>query len=307
MKTLALLLCTAALAQAGLPPGYRLMEDSTSPDGKLAIAEPHELSEVDFDKATNPIVALPSQTVIGSIQGSAGLKEMNHGGASATWSDDSRLLLWQVEGKWGPRAVAFVSLDQDKIVKQADLIALGHAELLKRTKAAHPKAYAAAVKQNQGNGSAYPEGFTTSLTLQDPIAKLPATFVVTLTANPKGIEGYPAAAELQAFLFGTVNEKLEVNWGEFGAYDAQASERLLNEREGVEEALAHQFDAVLQSRSAKGKKKLQAEQDEWESTLDEIQDSWFMAGGLCSLLADQQHYVRVSDRVKQLAAMMPKK
>ena len=307
MKTLALLLCTAALAQAGLPPGYRLMEDSTSPNGKLAIAEPHEVSDEDFSQATNPIVTLPAQTVIGSIQGSPGLKQMNHGGASATWSDDSRLLLWQVEGKWGPRAVAFVALDQDRIVKQANLIALGQAELLKRTQAAHPKAYAAAVKQNQGSGSALPAGFTTSLTLQDPVAKLPAAFVVTLTANPKGIEDYPAEAELQAFLFGTVSEKLEVIWGDFGAYDSEAGERLLNEREGIEEALAHQFDAVMQTKSPEARKKLQAEQDAWESTLDEIQESWFMASGLCSLLADQQHYVRVNERVDQLAAMMDKK
>lgn len=303
MKAILLLLCTAALTHAELPPGHRIMDETTSPDGKLAVSEPHQVSDEAMNAAHNHLVALPSLETQGAIEGVPGLKQMNHGGASATWSEDNRLLLWQVEGKWGPRAVTMVAVREGNIERQANLLALGQAELLKRTRAAHPKTYAAAVKRNHGNGSAFPDGFTTGLVLKEPSAILPAEFVVTLNSNPKGIEDQ---VELQAFLFGKLDSSFRLTWGEFAAFDAKSGERLLSECEGVEEALAHQLDAVLQSLTPKAREKLEAEQADWESRTQEITESWFMADGLCPLLADHQRYHAVEQRVAALAKMQKK-
>jgi len=93
---------------------------------------------------------------------------------------------------------------------------------LARTLAARAKAYAAAKKQNRGDGSAYPDGFTIAVTTpadaDEPVA-LSLAVHAELTSNPKVIEDYPKAAQLDSTLDGVVGtngkftvKKFSVGW-----------------------------------------------------------------------------------------------
>jgi hypothetical protein len=83
---------------------------------------------------------------------------------------------------------------------------------LARTKAAEPKEYETAKKQNAGNGAAYPDGFTVdvepdtgALSVNDkrPPLSLPLRIHTTLTSNPKQIADFP---NLDSEMDGTVNK-----------------------------------------------------------------------------------------------------
>ena len=64
-----------------------------------------------------------------------------------------------------------------------------------------PKRYAAAKKQNAGNGSAYPDGFTVKVTDSDqgdaPLS-LPLAISTALESDPKAIEDFPEKAKLNS-------------------------------------------------------------------------------------------------------------
>lgn len=307
--TLFLAMLAIASADAEFPPGYQIMEDSASPDGAMAVIEPAErMSDGELEKARNHLVRVDGKAVIGEIEGVAGRKHMNHGGAEAHWSAAGDRLLWIVEGKWSPRTVTMIEIKDGGIARQSDLIKAGYAEILKLSKAAHPKTYAAAVKANNGNGAAFPDGFTVSLMLKDNNAKLPARFLVSMTADPKARDGFPDAAWLDAFLFGTLTEQMRIEWGDFGAYDARSSERLAAELEGAEEGLAHQLDAVMQKLSKKERAELEAEQALWEKSITEIDEDWPVAGSLTTTVSEKLRYDATRRRVKQLAdRISPKK
>jgi hypothetical protein len=139
---------------------------------------------------------------LGVIQGNTGWSKMNHGGAlPARWSRDGSLLLWEVDGKWSPRAMVLVKIEKGQVLWQCNVLQAAQQALLVRTKEAEPKKYAAAKKANEGNGSAYPEGFTIDVEALDPVA-LPMRVRAALTSNPKGIEDHP---NLDSHLEGVVD------------------------------------------------------------------------------------------------------
>ena len=299
--TFIIALLVIARARAELPANFQIMEDSRSPDGSMAVIEPAaRMSDGDIEKWRNHLVRVADLSIIGEIEGVAGRKHMNHGGAEAHWSAAGDKLLWIVEGKWSPRTVTMIEIKDGKIARQSDLIKAGYAEILKRSKAAHPKTYAAAVKENSGSGSVFPDGFTVSLTLKENEAKLPARFVLTLTADPKAREDFPDTARLDAFLFGTLTERMSIEWGDFAAFDAAGAERLASELEGVEEDLAHQLDAVMEKLSKKERANLTKEQARWEKTVEEIDEDWPVAGSLTSTVSEKLRYDATRMRVKQL-------
>lgn len=291
---------------AAFPPGYRLMAGSGSPDGTLGILEPAGVPDEAFWKTHNLVAETKSGRVIGTLEGVPGMKQMNHGGAEARWSADGGLLLWFVDGKWGPRTVTFVGVENNGIVRQVDLIKQGYAKILKKAKSAFPKAYAAAVKQNQGNGAAYPEGFTVALTLKNNGAVLPAEFVVTMTSNPKGIEDFPKQAELDGYLFGTLTKKWEIRWGKSEIFNSTTLERLAYDEEGASEVLAHQWDATLESLNGKQREKLTANQQEWETRIQGMEESWPLAGSVSVGLATTMRSDAYLERDKTLSDMSKK-
>ena len=189
-----------AHAEGAVPAGFTIPEITLSPDKRFGVLVPGEKGYDAGEK--NKLIEVSTGRVLAVIAGEPGMERMNHGGIMpARWAPDSSLLLWCVSGKWFPRALVLIKLSDGKVQWQLDLLKTGQEEILARTRQAAPEKYAAAKKQNAGNGSAYPEGFTVDVTTDGdegtPIV-LPLRVHVTLTSNPKGLEDHPKNAELDA-------------------------------------------------------------------------------------------------------------
>lgn len=299
--------------RAEIPANFRIMDSSTSPDGSMAVLEPvGEAAQGDaLSKMRNQIIDTKSQSVIGSIDGVPGMKQMNHGGASARWSAKGDMLLWHVDGKWGPRSATFVQIKEGKITSQLDMVKAGYDELLKRAKKAHPKTYAAAKKQNEGSGPALPDGFAASVSLKElpenALPKFPVEFVATMTANPKGMEDFPAAADIEGFLFGKLDPDLKIKWGDSAIYNAAARERLFSEGEGADEGIAHLSDEVATSLSKEAKAKFEAEMKAWDDAMIAADDKWPVRGSVSTCLGEKLRQNASEKRIKELQGMLPKK
>lgn len=193
-------------AESAPPPGFTIPAFTLSPNKRLGVLVPDEQRYDAGEK--NKLVEVSTGRVLAVIVGEPGMEHMNHGGVDPTrWSADSSLLLWRVDGKWFPRALVLIKLNGGKVQWQLDLLKTAQQEILARARQAAPKNYAAAKKQNTGNGSAYPEGFTIDVKTdgeEETSVALPLRVHVTLTSNPKGIEDYPENAQLDANLEGEV-------------------------------------------------------------------------------------------------------
>lgn len=195
-------IAVTAHAERAVPPGFTIPEITLSPDKRFGVLVPDEKRYDAGEK--NKLVEVSTGRVLAVIAGEPGMERMNHGGIMpARWATDSSLLLWCVSGKWFPRAFVLIKLSDGKVQWQMDLLKTAQQEILARARKAAPEKYAAAKKQNAGNGSAYPEGFTVDVTTGGeegtPIT-LPLRVQVTVTSNPKGLEDYPKNAELDATL-----------------------------------------------------------------------------------------------------------
>ncbi|HEX8489692.1 MAG TPA: hypothetical protein VF626_01630 [Chthoniobacterales bacterium] len=195
-----------ARAERAVRPGFTIPEITLSPDKRFGVLVPDEKRYDAGEK--NKLIEVSTDRVLAVIAGEPGMERMNHGGIMpARWAPDSSLLLWCVSGKWFPRALVLIKLSDGAVAWQLDLLKTAQQEILARARQAAPEKYAAAKKQNAGNGSAYPEGFTVDVTTDGdegtPIV-LPLRVHVTLTSNPKGLEDYPKNAELDATLEGEV-------------------------------------------------------------------------------------------------------
>jgi len=182
-----------------------------SPDGRYGIMLPvfDNAAEKEPDTRLNKVVNLASKHVVSTINAEPGFdhrlnfREV----APPKWSADSSVLLWKVDGKWFPTALVLLNISDGKQNWQLDLLKAAQEEILARTRKAVPGRYAAAKKANAGNGSAYPDGFTVDVVpdeAKSDTVSLPLRVHVTLTANPKEIEDYPA--NLDSSLEATVTD-----------------------------------------------------------------------------------------------------
>jgi len=194
--TLALFLGALATACAKDPVvHYDKPEDLQSPDKHYAITVPvctDAMLESGLD-GENSVVKRDTGKILSVIKQEepAYNRTLNHHGTGeASWSADSSLLLWTVDGKWFFDSLVLMKIDKEenKVEWQLDLMKAGQQAILKRTKKAAPKRYAAAKEENKGNGSAYPEGFTVNvnaITKNDQSLALPLTIHVELTTDPR--------------------------------------------------------------------------------------------------------------------------
>jgi hypothetical protein len=182
------------------PAGFSVPKSTLSPDGRLGVLVPDEDHSSD---AQNKVVDIATGRVLAVIRAETGLEQMNHGGIAPRWSADGSFLLWKVEGKWFPRALVLLSIREGHVAWQVNILKEAQQATLTRTREAQPKAYAAARNFNQGNGSAYPDGFTIEVTTpvdeEKPVA-VPLAVHAELTPDPKGLEDFPKAAKLDAKL-----------------------------------------------------------------------------------------------------------
>ena len=192
------------------PKDFGVAKNSVSPDGRYGVVVPTDWDHYqESGKPQNRLVEVKTGTVLATIQAETGLMQMNRGGVlPSRWSEKSEYLLWSVDGKWCPRALVLLKIENGHVTWQRDLLGLNQKEILGRTRKAAPAKYAAGKNQNRGNGSAYPDGFTISVSINgDPDAplQLPLNIHVQLESNPKAIEGYPANADVTSEMQTTVD------------------------------------------------------------------------------------------------------
>ncbi len=191
-----------------LPAGYSVPQIARSPDGRYGVLVP-DLKHYDWAKEQNRLVDLRTGRVLAVIHAHSGAVGANHVDIEkGNWSPDGSLFLWRVAGKWCPTALVLLKVDGGKVAWQLDVLDAAQQAILTRTRKAKPGSYRAAVKQNEGNGPVYPDGFTVDVTVNvepgQPL-KLPLKVTATLTSNPKMIPDYPKAAQLDSVLSGAVS------------------------------------------------------------------------------------------------------
>jgi hypothetical protein len=185
-------------------------KSSVSPDGRYGVLAPADWDHfADNGKPQNKLVEMQSGRVLASINAETGLMHMNQGGIlPARWSANSSYLIWTVDGKWAFRALVLLKIENGEVKWQRDLLKQMQQEILTRTRKAKPRKYAAAKKENAGNGAAYPDGFTINVKVRGEEGA-PLTFPLLLHAqlesNPKEIEGFPKNADLTSEMDATMS------------------------------------------------------------------------------------------------------
>lgn len=197
------------------PDGFSVPQSTVSPDGRYGVLVPD--AEHDVDRDGNRLVELATGKELAVIRAETGLEHMNHGGISPKWSPDGAGLLWTVGGKWCPRALVYLKLEDGKVAWQRELLHTAQQELLRRTRKAKPTAYAAAVKWNKGNGEAFPDDFTVDVNPVGEEARLPVRFLVALTSEPRWLPNMPAKAKLDSLLSGVFGQDGTIKWSGFKA------------------------------------------------------------------------------------------
>jgi hypothetical protein len=190
--------------------GFTIPESTLSPDKRYGVTVPSTDDAIDLDdfpagkEPRNKLVESSSGRVIAVIAAETGWSRMNHGGVlPSRWAPDGSLLLWEVDGKWFPDALVLLKIENGALVWQTNILKAAQEVILARTKAAAPQKFAKAKKENAGNGSAYPQGFSVDVEAMDPIA-LPLRVRVALTSNPKEI---PDMVTLESHLEAIVDSR----------------------------------------------------------------------------------------------------
>lgn len=179
--TLGVLACANAQS---IPKGYVIAKSSTSPDGRYAVIVP--IVDDTYSIGPDYLYDLRRSRELAELEGIPGAnRALNFNEVMPSrWSVDSSLLLWHVRGKWFPDAYILVRIRNSKVLWQVDLLKAAQQAILPRTRAAAPEKYAAAKKENAGNGSAYPEGFTVFIKTSPEPLSLPLHIQAALTADP---------------------------------------------------------------------------------------------------------------------------
>lgn len=139
-------------SSAGLPDeyakNYLVAASTVSPDKKFAVIYPTLEAEEAAEGAKHPerikdyIVALQPFTVLGELQTKYPyFQNQNHGRISAEWSDDSSVALITLDGKWGPREVFLVELNDGKLSRITNILRKAHDLLLPNYRKAKAERY----------------------------------------------------------------------------------------------------------------------------------------------------------------------
>ena len=105
---------------------------------------PADFDHYDDTKPQNELVEVNTGrtlAVIDAEPGKAGF--MNHGEIRPSrWSADSSFLLWEVGGKWSPRALVLLKIEDGKVKWQRNLLKMAQKAILTRTRKFLPKNFA---------------------------------------------------------------------------------------------------------------------------------------------------------------------
>jgi len=166
------------------PDGFGVERSSLSPDKRYGVLVPVDFDHYDDTKPQNELVEVESGRTLALIDadtGKAGF--MNHGEIEPSrWSADGSFLLWEVTGKWSPRALVLLKIEDGKIKWQRNLLKMTQKEILARTRKASPTKYAAIKKRNSElDQDTYPDGFTVDVQITGKEG-VPLTFPLNVEA-----------------------------------------------------------------------------------------------------------------------------
>jgi hypothetical protein len=156
-------------SKTAIPSGFSIPAFTLSPDRRYGVTAPDLDHYIEPTAAQtkgapqNQVVEVSTGRVLVLIQSVSGFVDraahMNHGGINPTrWSKDSSLLLWEIEGKWSPRALVLIKLQDGTVKWQTNLLEIAQQEALTHTRKAAPEKYSAE-KANAGS-SGFLDGFT---------------------------------------------------------------------------------------------------------------------------------------------------
>jgi hypothetical protein len=165
------------------PDGFGVVRSSLSPDKRYGVLAPADFDHHDETTHQNKLVEVNTGrtlAVIDAETGKAGF--MNHGGIQPSrWSADGSLLLWEVAGKWSPRALVLLKIEEGKVKWQRDLLKLAQQAILTRTRKFLPKDFAAFTAIDvHVNGK------------EDAPLSLPLAVRAEFDSNPKAMEPPPS-------------------------------------------------------------------------------------------------------------------
>lgn len=164
-----------------------ISQTTISPDGRFGVTVPSMEEYLDSGESLkNVLVDVATKRPIVVIEGQVGTTYLARHTAGAQWSSESDLLLWTVSAKWFEAEQILFKLKDGKVAWQLDLRKTVEQAILKRTREASPETYALKKKENAGNGSAYPEGFSVFIQVGgNEGLQLPLTVHASMTSDPK--------------------------------------------------------------------------------------------------------------------------
>ncbi|QIF04676.1 hypothetical protein G5S37_25145 [Roseimicrobium sp. ORNL1] len=163
-----------------------ISQATISPDGRFGVTVPTMDQYIENESLKNVLVEVATKRPIVVMESLVGTTYPVRGTADAQWSSESDLLLWTVSGKWFEHEQVLYKLKDGKVVWQLDLRKIVERAILKRAKEATPETYAIKKKENAGNGSAYPEGFSVFIQVGgDKGFQLPLAVHASMTSDPK--------------------------------------------------------------------------------------------------------------------------
>ena len=157
------------------PDGFGVERSSLSPDKRYGVLAP-DSDHYDWKQHQNKLVEVNTGHTLAVINAETGVAGFhNHGGIEPSrWSADGSLLLWEVDGKWAPRALVLLKIEDGKIKWQHNLLQMAQQAILTRTRSFLPKGFVAIAStvDVQVNGE------------EDAPLSLPVAVHVELDSNP---------------------------------------------------------------------------------------------------------------------------
>jgi len=208
-------MCVGAAYATPLPAGFTIVPSSISPDHKLGVIAP-DFDHVKEHERQNKLVEIATGKVVATIAADTRFEHENNTDIKPVWSSDGKWLEWRADGKWGSVALVLLEIDHGAVKRQIDVREPAVKAALAAAKKANPKAYAAARKEGEGEGSWFRDGFAIDVHPDhEGPPSLPFKFVIELTSNPKELDSYPVAARLAGTMTGTVDANGELAFGPF--------------------------------------------------------------------------------------------
>ncbi len=191
-------------ARYAVPAGSAVTPSTVSPDGRFGVLGPD--FDHDSDTAHNQLIELATGRVLTTFEGGVWPEDVvpghhrvsMHRSLHAAWSADGSAFLWELSGKWNPWAFVLVRVRDAEVDSQVNVYKAVVAEILRRTRDAVPRKYAAARAQN-GGANDLSEGFVIDVNnLPGSRFRFPVRFEVTLTSNPKAMPDRPPESNVDA-------------------------------------------------------------------------------------------------------------